>query len=167
MGLLVVDKIGLQKLLARTTQRHRVEAQEATDAGIGVEAQAPGVSDGEQKQVEGQGIGAAAGREPVSEEALVAPTEAWRDLAEAFRPEQHFAGIGHGLEKAGPRHHAGGWPTRSVPDDRSGGVCPLVAQSRSGARQAPPIRGNMETRNLVAVGLRDLVAQPVSKVPEG
>jgi hypothetical protein len=64
-------------------------------------------------------------------------------------------------------HPAGGWPTRSVPDDRSGGVCPLLAQNRSGVRLGPPTRGDIETRNLIAVGLRDLVAQGVSKVPEG
>lgn len=43
------DKIGLEKLLARTTQGHEVEAQEAADVGIRVEAQTPGVGDGEQK----------------------------------------------------------------------------------------------------------------------
>ena len=111
------DEIGFQELLACGSQGQGIDAQEASDAGIGVEAQPPGVGDSEQEQVERQGVGAAAIGEPGSEESLVAPAEAWRDLAESVRPEQHFAWIGHhGSEKADPRHHAGGWPTRSVPE---------------------------------------------------
>jgi hypothetical protein len=77
-------------------------------AGIGVELEDPGFGDGEQEQVEGQGIGAATGREPIWGEAWVTPTEARRVWAEALSPNKYFAWISHGSASAGPRNHAGG-----------------------------------------------------------
>lgn len=65
---------------------HGIEAHEAADAEIGIEAQTPEVDHSQQKQIESQSIAAVAGRKPVSEEALVLPTDAWKKLAEPIRP---------------------------------------------------------------------------------
>ena len=53
-----------------------------------------------------------------------------------------------------------------MPYGRGGGGCPLVAQRRSEGRQAPPGQGDRETRDLVTVGVRDLVTQQGLEIPE-
>ncbi len=90
MGTSVGDEVRAEELGACRREGDGVQTQGATDAGVGVVTQASGIGDGEEEEVQGQGVGSAAGGDPGAEEALVAPAEARRDLAEAFGSEEDF-----------------------------------------------------------------------------
>lgn len=56
----------------------------AGNGGIGVVAQAPGVGDGEEEEIEGPSRGFSPTEVLMADQAMVDPAEARRDLAEAF-----------------------------------------------------------------------------------
>jgi hypothetical protein len=68
------------QFLARAEQGRDVQRQEPADCPVAVVAQALAISHGDQEQVEGQGIGRAAAGVPVTDQAMVDPTELVRDL---------------------------------------------------------------------------------------
>jgi hypothetical protein len=59
-----------------------------------------GIGDREEEEVKGEGVGTATGREPAAEETLIAPTEAFGNLAEPLGPEEDFVIIHEGIGKA-------------------------------------------------------------------
>ena len=99
-GTPVRHQIGGDQLLSGGRESEGIQAEMAADAGVGVVTEAAGISDAQQEQIQCQGIGSAGGGEAASEEALVAPTEAGWDLAEAIRAEEDFWII-H-VERGGP-----------------------------------------------------------------
>lgn len=53
-----------------------------------------------EEEVQGEGVGTAAGRQPEAEEALIAPAKTFGDLAEPLRPQEHLVTIHEAIGKA-------------------------------------------------------------------
>lgn len=96
MGSTVGDEIRTQEFCACRRERDGIQAKGSADAGIGVIAEAARVGDGEEEEVQGQGLGSTAGSDPGAEETLIAPTETRRDLTKPFGPEEEFVIIHDG-----------------------------------------------------------------------
>ncbi len=89
------DEVGLGQLLSRRRKRHQVHRQPPTDGGLGIEAQALGVSDGDQEQLQSPGAVIGTGQIFMADQAMVHPTEARGNEAQPLRQEMFLDHVLH------------------------------------------------------------------------
>ena len=89
-GLSVGDQLRGDQFLSGAGECVGIAAQVSRDGSIAVVAQALGVGDDDQEEVERPGVVGAAGQEVIAYQALVDPTELRGYLASLLRPEESF-----------------------------------------------------------------------------
>jgi hypothetical protein len=87
---LVSDEIGLSQPRASVFEFFRLKVEAAANGGIGVVAQAFGVADGNQKEIQGQRTAVAPAQVVMADQPMVNPTEAGGHLAQPVRTEEAF-----------------------------------------------------------------------------
>jgi hypothetical protein len=129
---LVGHHVGGDELLAGFGQRHGIEVQVAAEGGIGVVAEALGVGDGDQEEVERPGGRFTVREALVTNETMIHPAELGGNSAATIPTEKAF-GV-HGQE-CGLRPNVAGTvgpadPVLWLSDGGRKGGCPLVTVNR-------------------------------------
>mgnify|MGYP003332814417 CR=1 FL=1 len=151
------DQPGGDELLTGLAEGQQIDAQATADRRVGVVAQAPGVADADQEEVQGPGRRVTLLEEAVSDEAMIDPAERGGDLPESIRAEGMF--LSHESREQEWKCCGATRPTDQAPwlsYDAGMPRCPLVTANRPIATQVPQTEGLAACRDLVTPAGRDL-----------